>query len=260
MKITPLLPERISKQGYVLGSWINSASPIIAEVMAYSGFDFLAIDVEHSAVDLFQTQVLIQAIQAGNKHCHPLVRLPSTEKSLIKRYLDAGASGVIAPMVNNAEIVQEVVSSAKYPPVGTRGVGYSRSNKYGMDFDRSIPNDNERIFICMQIEHIDGVKNLEKILVVPGIDAVLIGPYDLSASMGVTGKLNHPDMINAKKMILDGCKRHNIIPGIHIVKPDFTEAISYLEEGFQFIAFSLDITIISEKSREFMDYVRRSTK
>jgi 2-dehydro-3-deoxyglucarate aldolase len=110
----------------------------------------------------------------------------------------------------------------------------------------------------VQIEHIDAVKNMEEILSIPGIDAVLIGPYDLSASMGITGKLNHPEMINAMKKILETCKRNNVITGIHVVKPDVTEALSRIEEGYQLIAFSLDITIISEKSREFLDFIKSS--
>ena len=126
------IKKKITQQEIIIGSWVNTASPIVAELMASCGFDFLTVDLEHSAVDLPLTQQLFQAIKSGNKDCSPLVRLANHNYFEIKRYMDAGAAGVIAPLINTPEQAKEVVSAVKYPPHGARGVGFCRANKYGM--------------------------------------------------------------------------------------------------------------------------------
>lgn len=251
------LREKIENKGFVVGSWINTGSPIIAEIMAQAGFDFLAIDIEHSPIDLSQTLHLLQAIQAGNPNCYPLVRLPSTDPTIIKRYLDAGACGVIAPMVNTPEMAETVVSAVKYPPLGKRGVGFSRSNFYGMMVNRSVVMDNERTFVCVQIEHIDGVNNLAEILSVSGIDAVLIGPYDLSASLGITGQLDHPEMESITEKIFKSCVKHRVYPGIHIVSPEPEETIKKIDYGYRFVACSLDITMVANICKNILDQIHK---
>ena len=228
----------------VIGSWINTASPITAELMSATGFDFLTVDAEHSAIDVPQAQAIFQAIRSGNPDCAPLVRLPGNDYATTKRYLDAGAKGVIAPLIRTAEQAREVISAAKYPPEGLRGVGFCRANMYGYDFDNAIASANEEMFVCLQIEHIDSVENIDEILSVPGVDAIFIGPYDLSASMGITRQFDHPKMIDAQKRILEACVEHNIAPGIHVVQPDVNEVKLRIDEGYKFIAYSLDITML----------------
>ena len=240
----------------VVGSWINSASPIIAELMAACGFDFLTVDVEHSAVDLPQTQQLFQAIRSGNPACASLVRLHGSDYALTKRYLDAGADGVIGPLINTAAQARELVSAAKYPPLGNRGVGFCRDNQYGMNLQTKVITANDEKFVAVQIEHIDGVKNIDAILSVPGIDAVFIGPYDLSASMGITAQFDHPRMLEAKKQVLAACQRHNVIPGIHVVQPDVDEVVAKFAEGYKFLAYSLDITMLLNACRSGLAEIR----
>src|SRR5690554_4954715 len=145
--------------------------------MATCGFDFLTIDVEHSPIDIEGTFNLLQAIKSGNNDCQALVRVSGNSYSEIKRYMDAGADGIICPLVNSKEDAKQLVDAVKYFPLGKRGVGYSRSNNYGIDVLDSIANDNSRTFVCVQIEHIDAINNLEEILSVEGIDAAIIGPY-----------------------------------------------------------------------------------
>jgi 2-dehydro-3-deoxyglucarate aldolase len=238
------LKQMLKNDKTVIGSWINTASPVVAELMASTGFDFLTVDAEHSAVDLFQTQILFQAVKAGNRQCAPLVRLPSCEYPEVKRYMDAGAVGVIAPLVNSAEQAREVVSAVKYPPHGARGVGFCRANNYGARLQEAVANDHLDSFVCLQIEHIDAVNNIDEILNVDGIDAIMIGPYDLSASMGITGEFEHPDMLAAKEKILQACRNHLVAPGIHVVQPDPLEVEKRYREGYRFIAYSLDITML----------------
>jgi len=228
----------------VVGSWINSASPIVAELMAASGFDFLTVDVEHSAVDLVQTQALFQAIRSGNPDCAPLVRLAGNSYAETKRYLDAGAAGVIAPFINTAEQAQELVRSVKYPPIGMRGVGFCRANVYGMKLKEAVAVANDETFVCVQIEHIEAVRNIDAILQVPGVDAVIIGPYDLSASMGLTARFDHPEVIEAIDVIGAACRRNGIAAGIHVVQPDIADVVRRYREGYRFIAYSLDITML----------------
>lgn len=241
----------------IIGSWINTASPIAAEIMSSAGFDFLVVDTEHSAVDVPQAQVLFQAIKAGNSACTPLVRLPGNMYSETKRYLDAGAMGVIVPLINSAEEAREVIRSVKYPPLGERGVGFGRSHGYGFSFDDYIKKADNEIFICVQIEHIKGVENLEKILSIKGIDAVFIGPYDLTASMGITAQFNNPKYLSARNFILAKCKEFGIFAGIHIVQPDPKSVTDRVREGFGMIGYSLDITMLGHSCRDGLASIRK---
>jgi 2-dehydro-3-deoxyglucarate aldolase len=238
------LRQLLKEGGFAIGSWINTCNPVVAELMAAAGFDFLTVDAEHSAVDVPQAQMLFQAIGAGNPDCAPLVRLPGTDYAVTKRFMDAGAAGVIAPLINSPEQARELVRAVKYPPKGERGVGFCRANMYGMHFDEAIANANDRTLVCVQIEHVEGVRSIDEILSVPGVDAVFIGPYDLSASMGITAQFEHPDMQKAMRRILDACKEHGIVPGVHVVQPDVAEVVRRYKEGYRLIAYSLDITML----------------
>lgn len=245
--------------GAAIGSWLNTASPISAELMAACGFDFLTVDAEHSAVDVPQAQVLFQAIRSGNADCAPLVRLPGTGYATTKRYMDAGAAGVIAPLVNAPDQAREVVRAVKYPPEGDRGVGYCRDNVFGMRFSEAVDSANERTLVCVQIEHIEAVKNVEAILKVRGVDAALIGPYDLSASMGLTGQFDHRDFLAARERVLKACLAQGVAAGIHVVQPDPSEATGRIREGYRFIAYSLDITMLSCACRSGLEAIRKTT-
>lgn len=229
----------------LIGSWINSGSPIVAELMAACGFDFLCVDVEHSAVDLPQAQQLFQAISSGRPDCAAVVRLHGVDYSFVKRYLDAGARGVVAPLVRTREEAELLVQATKYPPMGLRGVGFCRANSYGLRLADECARANDEIFLAVQIEHIEAVRNIDAILGVPGIDAVFIGPYDLTASMGITGRFEHPDYLAARATILAACRKHGVAPGIHVVQPDAAQAKVCIAEGYRFLAYSLDITMLT---------------
>jgi 2-dehydro-3-deoxyglucarate aldolase len=237
------------KKTIIIGSWINAASPIVAEIMSAAGFDFLVVDAEHSAVDVPQALNIFQAIKAGNPDCKPFVRLAGNHYSETKRYLDAGAMGVIAPLINTAEEARELVRSVKYPPFGERGVGFGRSHGYGFDFDNYMQSADKETFVCVQIEHYKAVQNIDSIFDVKGINAAFIGPYDLSASMGITAQFKHPEYLKALNIILKKCNEYDIIPGIHVVQPDPEEVKKRIEQGFKMIAYSLDITMIGHACR-----------
>ncbi len=240
----------------LIGSWINTCSPVAAELMAAAGFDFLAVDAEHAAVDVPQGQALFQAIGAGNPWCAPLVRLPDLRHATIKRFMDAGAVGVIAPQVNSAKQAHEVVSAVKYPPLGSRGVGFARANLYGMLLHEAVASANDQTMVCLQIEHVSGVENIEQILGVTGVDAIFIGPYDLSASMGLTGQFDHPVMRAATDRVLDACARHEVAAGIHVIQPDVDEVVRHVDEGYRLIAYSLDITMLLHQCRTALRHLQ----
>ncbi|MCC5788776.1 MAG: hypothetical protein JJT75_04020 [Opitutales bacterium] len=253
-----LLKEKLYSGKPVIGTWINSGSPIVAETIAQFGFDYLCVDVEHSAVDLPQVQQIFQGIRSGNPHCAQFVRLHGVDYTLVKRYLDAGANGLIAPLVNSREDAELLIRSAKYPPMGKRGLGFCRANKYGtetmVEFDRA----NETGVIAVQIEDIKAVDNLDAILDVKGIDIAFIGPYDLSASMGLTAQFDHPDYLAARNHILKACERHGVYPGLHVVQPDPDEVVARLEEGYRVIAFSLDITMLTHVCGTAMERILKA--
>lgn len=233
----------------VVGSWINSGSPIVAELMATAGFDFLTVDVEHSAVDLPQVQQIFQAIRSGNRKCASLVRVHGVDYALVKRYLDAGADGIIAPLVNTREQAETLIQAVKYPPLGNRGVGFCRANDYGMRLKKSVETADEQTLVVVQIEHIEAVNNIDEILSVTGIDAAFIGPYDLSASMGLTAQFEHPDFLAAQAKILEACGRNGVVAGLHVVAPDPDAWLARYAEGYRLIAYSLDITMLTEACR-----------
>jgi len=245
----PDLLRRIRSGGTVIGSWLNSGSTVLAELMASCGFDFLCVDAEHSAVDLPDTQRLFQAIRSGCPTCASLVRLHGVDYPFVKRYLDAGADGVIAPLVRSAAEARLLVQACKYPPDGMRGIGFCRANGYGATVEDEIRRANQEVLVAVQIEHAEAIVAIDEILAVPGIDAVFIGPYDLTASLGIPAQFTHPDYMAAKAKVLSACLRHNIVPGIHAVKPDPNDAKSLLEEGYRLMAYSLDITMVASACR-----------
>lgn len=241
-----------------MGTWLNSASPIVAEIASGAGFDFAVVDVEHSPVDLAQTHQLFQAISSGSSICVPMVRAHGVDYAHLKRYLDLGAGGVIAPLVNCAEDAEQLVRTCKYPPEGERGVGFCRANAYGPDLPDYVNRANDEILLAVQIEHVQGIENIDEILAVQGIDVAFIGPYDLSASMGITAKFDHPEFLAAKETVLKACQKHQVSCGLHIVQPNPQEVVDAIEEGYRFLAYSVDITLLTHFYRAAVNEVKDS--
>lgn len=253
---TPSLRSRLRAGEPVIGTWLNTASPIVAELLAAAGFDFVTLDAEHSPVDVPQALPLFQAIRSGSPECSGLVRVAGSSYDEVKRFMDAGAAGVICPFVNTAEQAREVVRAVKYPPLGARGVGFCRDNVYGADLGERVGSANDDALVCVQIEHVDAVARIDEILAVEGVDAAFVGPYDLSASMGVTAQFEHPDYLAAKATVLAACERHGIAPGVHVVQPDVDEVLQSIDKGYRLIAYSLDITMLNHMSRTGLEAIR----
>ncbi|MDO8527416.1 MAG: aldolase/citrate lyase family protein [Deltaproteobacteria bacterium] len=244
MNTSKQLKEKIKRGEVTVGSWLTIPSPEIAEVMAGLDFDWLTIDLEHSVIDFSTAQAMIRAIDLTGKA--PLVRVGVNDPTIIKRVMDAGAHGVIVPMVNSAAEAEAAVSAVKYSPKGTRGVGLGRAQGYGTAFEKYKGWVNEGSVVIVQIEHIQAVKNIEEILSVEGVDGFMVGPYDLSSSLGVPGEFQHPEVLKAMDKIRSAFDKSKALPGFHVIAPDPNQVFDKIREGFRFIAYSLDTLLLAE--------------
>lgn len=253
MKSTTL-KSKLNNKILTIGSWITLGHPAIAEIMAKSGFDWLTVDMEHSAITVDQAQQLIQIIELCG--VTPLVRVGENNPYLIKRVMDAGAHGVVVPMVNTKEDAENAVNAVKYPPAGSRGVGLARAQGYGMEFEKYKDWVNKESVVIVQIEHIKAVENLEKILSVKDVDGFIIGPYDLSGSLGRPGDFQHYEVVEALGRIREIASRFPVVAGFHVIPPDAEWVSEKIEEGYKFIGFSLDTLFLATKCGSELDKVR----
>jgi 2-dehydro-3-deoxyglucarate aldolase len=211
--------------------------------MGQAGYDWVAADLEHGAIAVHQLPDLFRALELGGTL--PLARLAHGQPKDCKQALDAGAGGVIVPMVETAAQLTLVRDACRWPPAGTRGVGFSRANLFGKHFEAYREEAQAPLLVAM-IEHIRAVENLEEILLIEGLDAILIGPYDLSASMGMTAKFEEPKFIAAMERIRTLCAERHIPCGVHVVKPDAEALRQRVAEGYRFIAYSIDAVFLSK--------------
>jgi 2-dehydro-3-deoxyglucarate aldolase len=248
------LKSKLARSQFTLGSWITLAHPAIAEIMSNAGFDWLVIDLEHSVVTIREAEELIRVISLSGS-C-PLVRLSINDPVQIKRIMDAGAHGVIVPMVNSAEDAKRAVEAVHYPPEGKRGVGLARAQGYGNTFDRYLKWLDQESIIIVQVEHIEAVNNLKEILAVDDVDGFIVGPYDLSSSLGVPGQFNHPAINEAMGRILSTGVAASKVAGIHVVEPDPAALQKRVDQGYNFVAYSLDIRMLDRICRSGIDAIR----
>lgn len=237
-----VLKDKIRKGDCSIGSWMQISHPSIAETLAKSGYDWIAIDMEHGSFSPSELPNLFRAIEINQSQ--PFVRLAVGLRKDIKTVLDAGATGIIIPMIESAEQVKAIINEMYYPPKGIRGVGFSRANAYGKEFEEYYSAINDSLTIVAQIEHINAIKNLDSILSVHEIDALMIGPYDLSASMGIAGQFDHPDFVASLNQFKEKCKKANKSMGFHVVKPEAEQLKLKIQEGYKFLAYSLDGTFL----------------
>ena len=226
-----------------IGSWIQIPHPSIAEIMGQSGYDWIAVDLEHGAIGVSQLPDLFRALELGETL--PLARLAQGEPKDCKQALDAGAGGVIVPMVESAGQLRKVRDACCWPPSGTRGVGFSRANLFGSNFSSYMEEAQAPLLVAM-IEHERAVNDLDAILQVEGLDAILIGPYDLSASMGLTADFDAPEFVAIMQRICILAEEAQVPCGIHVVAPSSQELQQKLAEGYLFIAYSIDAVFLRQ--------------
>lgn len=240
------LRQKLNSGGHSVGSWMQIPHASVAEIMGQSGYDWVAVDLEHGSTGTWQLPDLFRALELG--HTLPIARLAQGNPKECKQVLDAGGAGVIVPMIERSEQLERVRDACRWPPSGTRGVGFSRANLYGKFFEEYKDEAQAPLMIAM-IENIKALDNLDSILCVEGLDAVLIGPYDLSASMGLTGKFDDPRFKKAIKAIMSNCSLRGVVAGIHVVSPSRKELRRKLSEGFRFIAYSIDAVLLHSSSQ-----------
>lgn len=248
------LKLKLVNRELTIGSWVTLGDPGVAEIMAKSGFDWLAVDMEHSGLSYGQAQEIIRVIDLCG--VSPFVRVMENSLDLIKRFMDAGAHGVIVPMVNSKSDAERAVNAVKYPPLGSRGVGLARAQNYSLDFDSYREWNQKNSIVMVQIEHIQGVENLDSIMSVDGVDGFIIGLYDLSGSLGVPGQFEHPKVAEALKEIRRKSLASDYLMGQHVVTPDPKEVLRKMEEGVKFIGFSDDFLFLGENVKSCMHEIR----
>ena len=252
------LKSKLDKNELTLGSWLTINHQSIVEIMATAGFEWLCIDIEHSAISISDVINLIGHIQGNGMQA--LVRVSENNPVIIKRVMDAGADGVIVPMVNSIEDAQKAVASVKYPTAGYRGVGLSRAQNYGIGFPEYQEWLEKDAVIIAQIEHIDAVKALTGIIDVPGIDGIIVGPYDLSASMGHPGEFDRSDVVEALKKVDEICLKKGKPLGFHVISSDHKKTLEKIAVGYTFLAVSLDFFFLGDLARREMEALKKATE
>lgn len=244
------LKRKLKNKQLTIGSWVTIGHQAVIDILAEAGFEWLTIDLEHTVIDYNETQILISYIQSHGMAA--LVRVTKNEEVVIKRVLDAGADGVIIPMICSQEEAVQAVSFAKYPPGGRRGVGLNRAQRYGFAFNEYREWVDRNLVVIAQIEHIDGVKNIESIINTEGIDGIIIGPYDLSGSLGIPGQYNDPKVNEALKKVEEACRTYKKSMGYHVIEPDSSLVLEKQKAGYNFIAFSTDFLFMGRTAANEM--------
>jgi len=239
--------HKLKNGEHTIGSWLQLSSPDVAEILGKSGYDWVAVDLEHGNFSRSMIKDIFRALEINRTV--PIARVAQCTQQNIKEALDAGAQGIILPMIQSRAQLEEGVSWSYYPPKGKRGVGYSRANLFGSNFNEYVESFSSKVFIVAQIEHIDAVENLDDILSVPELDAIMIGPYDLSGSMGITGQFDNPDFINTLDVIYKKAKEHGVPMGLHVVQPDKEFLEEKIKQGYQFIAYGIDAVFLYNSSK-----------
>lgn len=248
------LKNKLKNNELTLGSWVTIGHTAIIDIMASAGFEWLVIDIEHTSIDLATAHNLIATIQANGMKA--LVRVSKNEEVIIKRILDMGADGIVVPMIKSKADALEAIDYAKYPPIGKRGVGLFRAQNYGLGFDTYKKWVEEELVIIAQIEHIEAVHNIEDIITTDGIDGIIIGPYDLSGSMGYPGEYHKKDVKDAISKVLRACKKHNVPSGFHVIESDPKKLQERIDEGCTFLAYSLDFFFLGDSARAGMKTIK----
>lgn len=248
---TPFI-QRLRTGQPLVGILLTTSSTEVAEVIQAAGFDWVFIDGEHGVLGPPEIQGLLQVLTGPSA----LVRIPENDAVWYKKALDAGADGVIVPLVRTVDDARKAVACAKYPPVGARSVGIGRAHGYGARFKDYVETANDAVSLVLQIEHIDAVNQIDEILAVPGIDAAFVGPFDLSASMGLTGQVRAPAVRDAIARVQQRCAARDLPVGIFATAAD--AAAESVAAGFNFVAIGTDLALLSTAAGQLVQGTRGS--
>jgi len=245
--MTASFKRKIVRQDLLIGTIITLPSPEVSEILSLSGLDWLFVDLEHSALSVRDAQSILQAAMPKTP-C--VIRVPSNDEIWIKKCLDIGAAGILVPQIRTSSDAQRAVQLCKYPPKGSRSVGIARAQGYGAKFQDYVASANDEIAVILQIEHMDAVDNIEMICDVSGIDALFVGPYDLSASMGKMGLTTDPEIQKAISHVTQCATQANIPLGIFGISEESVKP--YIENGYTLIAVGIDTMLLGEAAAKII--------
>ena len=248
------LKEKFAKRERTFGGWISYREPAIAETFAKAGFDFIAIDMEHTTISIDDANRIITSVQSEGGVCIP--RQVSHNNDYMKPMLEAGADGIMIPMVDTVEEVNALLHNLKFPPLGRRSFGVNRAHGYGFDFERYISTWNDTGLFVIQIESIEAVENIDELVLIPGIDAVMIGPYDISGSLNVPGDTNHPKVREAGRRVVDACAKAGVSCMTQVADVTADAVDDAFGQGFTSVVMGSDLFILwkwAESMRGIMD-------
>ena len=236
------LKKRLRSRKKVFGGWTSVGHPAIAEMFTRSGVDCITVDMEHSSTSLGEAQQIITASQGRGVPC--LARVSSHNGEQIRRLLDAGADGILVPNVAREEEVARIVDWFLYPPEGKRGFGVGRAQGYGFDFAKYTSGWNRQGVLILQIESIEGVEAAENLLNHPAVDGAMVGPYDISGSLGIPGQIDHPLVQKACAKVIEACRKQGKACGTQIVEPTESKVKTAFARGFTFVILASDVFIL----------------
>ena len=243
--------DRVKNGELLLGTILTMPSPETAELLSKAGFDWLFVDMEHTTIGVKDVQRILQAV---GEEFPCLVRVPVLDEVWIKKVLESGPAGIIVPHVNTPEDAQKMIRWSKYPPEGTRSVGISRAQGYGLNLEDYMSKANQSLILVPQVEHIEAVRNLEAFLKLPGLSAVFVGPYDLSGSMGKHGKVEDPKVQELIQQVQATCSKAGMVTGIfgkdaEAVKP-------YIKIGYSLVAVGTDTSHLIKSVQDTLQSLR----
>lgn len=247
------LKRKLAAGEVCLGMTITMSNPVVAEILAHVGLDWIWLETEHTAMSVESVLAMLQATNGSD--VSTVVRVPWNDKTMIKRILDTGPDAIIVPLVNTREEAEYAVRAMKYPPWGERGAGLSRAQCYGMHMGEYMTTANDEVMTILMIEHITAVANIDEILAVRGVDSVMIGALDLSGSMGLLGQTSHPDVEAAVQKVLAASKRAGIPCGIIAIGAE--AANQRIREGFTNLIIGLDVLTLMTGAKATLEKVER---
>lgn len=243
-----VLKEKFRNRKRVFGGWLSFSDPSIAETLSHAQFDFIGIDMEHTTISLENARNIIVATQSKGVSCFP--RPVSHSNDLIKPLLEAGADGIIIQMVETAREAQQLADLLKFPPKGRRSFGVNRAHGYGLCFDEYVSTWNDSSTLICQIESKKGVDSIDDIISLEEVDGVMIGPFDLSGSLGVPGQINSPLVQKASQKVIDSCIKYNKSCLTQISSCSEETIRSAFNQGFSSIIIASDLFVLSNWTKE----------
>lgn len=248
------LKQKLRNREKLFAGWVSYSHPSITETFARAGFDFMFIDMEHSTISIEQGQRIIAASQSEGVPCIP--RPVSHSNDYLKPLLESGADGMLIQMVETAEQVKDLINLVKYPPLGKRTYGVNRAQAYGFDFDTYIQNWNSTSTFMLQIESIKGVENIDSLLCFDEVDGVMIGPLDISGSLGVPGQTTHPLVIEASRKVIDACRRYGKSCGTQVADANPQSVQALFDLGYNYAILGSDLFVLWKWATQMQDMMK----